>query len=361
MSFDHTHYIPCLRWKQGEYQAVFRLPRASKRMFTPLIEIPGIGYDFEKGTKVKTIDEHLAPFAKRVHEKWGRQRCFVDLNLIGSEERMVKGIHPVRFVFDRLRERMCSAICVTGLDRNNVYQQEVKNVVTKDKCGICLRIEIEQAAKGSFKNELDSLLLKLKVKPEDSDLIIDLGAPNFVPLEGFSKAIWAIVSSLPYLNEMRTFAIVGTSFPQSMAGIKRGVTTIPRHEWQLYKILVSDLRKARLRLPTFGDYAVSHPEVPELDWRFVKPKVKIRYTISGMWCVAKGKNYRDYGLAQYHELSKQILNSNHFHGSSFSWGDQYIEECANGGRTGNLPMWVQVDTNHHIVKVLEDIANFYAS
>lgn len=361
MNFDHSHYVPCLRWKQGEYQAVYRLKPATRRIFTPLIEVPEIGWDFENETESKTIDEHLAPFAKRVHEKWGRQACFIDLKLIGPDERMATGIHPVRFVFDGLRERVCSAIAVTGLDRNHDYQQEIKNVVTRDKFGVCLRIKIEQAAKGSFNKELDSLLSKLRVKPESCDLIIDLDAPNFIPLEGFSKAIHAIVNSFPYLDDWRTFSIIGTSFPESLGGIKIGVTTIPRYEWQIYKILINRLIKAKLRLPTFGDYAISHPDIPDLDWRVVKPPVKIRYTIDDRWYIVKGKNYRDYGYGQYQKLSEKILNSVYYHGPTFSWGDEYIYQCANGGKTGHLTMWVGVDTNHHINKVTQDIASFYAS
>jgi len=89
--------------------------------------------------------------------------------------------------------------------------------------------------------------------------------------------------------------------------------------------------------------------------------VKIRYTIDDSWYVAKGKNYRDYGYGQYYELSKKIFNSGFYYGPTFSWGDEYLHQCANGGETGSLTMWLEVDTNHHIEKVTQDIASFYAS
>jgi hypothetical protein len=361
MKFDHNHYIPCLRWKQGEYQAIWRLPIKTRRVFTPLIEVPGIGYDFENETQAKSIDEHLAPFAKRIYEKWGRLPCFIDLNLIEPSERMTTGIHPLRYVFDRLRERQCPAIAVTGLDRDNAYQQEIKSIVEKDKAGICLRIKIEQAAKNSFKDELDSLLLKIKAESKNCDLVIDLGSPNFIPLEGFSKAIQAIVRNAPYLNVWRTFTILGTSFPTSMSGIRKGGEIVPRYEWKLYKILVNNFRKAKLRLPTFGDYVINYPVISELDWRVVKPPATIRYTIDDNWYILKGKNVRDYGYDQYHDLSQNILDSRYYYGPAFSWGDEFIQRCANGGNLGNLSTWRQVGTNHHIEKVVRDIASFYAS
>lgn len=361
MNFNHHHYVPCLRWKQGEYQAVSRIPIKMKSLFTPLIEIPGIGYDFENKTETKTIDEHLAPFAKRVYEKWGVSPCFVDLSLIKSVKRMATGSHPVRFIFDGLRAKRCQAIPVTSFLGDTEYQREIKVAFATDKNGVCLRITIEQAAKSTLKNEIDSLLSTLGINSNDCDLVLDLGTPNFVPLEGFSKAIQTIVSSFPYLDDWRTFTLLGTSFPESMGSVKKGGEIVPRYEWQLYKILINNFQKAELRPPSFGDYVINHPKELELDWRVVKPAATIRYTIEGSWCIVKGDNVRDYGFEQYHELSQKVLASRYYYGSAFSWGDGYIQTCSNkSAKTGNLSTWRQVGTNHHIETVIRDIASFYA-
>jgi len=361
MNFDYNHYVPCLRWKMGEYQAVWRLTDTTKKMFTPLIQIPELGWDFENKTKAQTIDEHLAPFAKRVYAKWGRQPCFVDLNLIAPSERMENGIHPVRFIFDDLRAINSQAIPVTALHRDKAYQTEVKRVLSKDGSGACLRVPIELSAKSTFKTEIDSLLSTLEIKPSDCDFILDLGSPNFVPLEGFLMVIQNIVSVFPYLNDWRTFTLLGTSFPETMSSIKKGGEIIPRHEWRLYKMFVDSFREAGLRLPSFGDYAISHPKVFTLDMRLVKPYATIRYTVDDAWYIIKGENVRDHGFSQYRKLSQRLQESRRYCGPNFSWGDEYIQKCANGGKTGNLTMWRQVGTNHHIVKVIQDIASFYAS
>jgi hypothetical protein len=367
MNFDHRHYVPCLRWKQGEYQAVLRLHDAIKHAFTPLIEIPELGWDFEEKKEKKTIDELLSEFAlKKICKKWGRSPCFVDLSLIPPAERMENGVHPIRFIFNELRAIQCIAIPVTGLFRDEEYQQEIKAGLEKDKRGICLRIIIEQAARSTLKTGIDSLLSTLEIQSTDCDLILDLGAPiNFRPLDSFTMAIQEIVSKLPYLNNWRTFTLLGTSFPQTMGSIKKEVEIVPRYEWQLYKMLVDGLQKSKLRLPTFGDYAVNHPKVLELDMRKVKPSATIRYTIDDGWYIVKGKNVKDkkFGkFTQYRDLSRKFIDSKYYHGPAFSWGDNFVQECASGrGKTGNLSTWRQVGTNHHIVKVTRDIASFYAS
>jgi hypothetical protein len=202
----------------------------------------------------------------------------------------------------------------------------------------------------------------LGIRASDCDLILDLGAPNFVPPEGFSKIIQNIVCGLPYLSNWQTFTILGTSFPPTMAGIKRGGEVVPRYEWRLYKMLVASLRKANLRLPTFGDYTISHPQVLDMDMRLLKPNATIKFTIDEGWYIAKGNNVKDYGYQQFHGLSEHVLASRHYRDSTFSWGKEYIRKCANrSAKRGNLTKWVQVGTNHHIAKVTEDIASFYAS
>jgi hypothetical protein len=191
MSFDHRQYVPCLRWKQGEYRAVRCLPDTTRRGFTPLIEIPELGWDFEEKKEKKTIDELLSDFAlKKVYKNWGSAPCFVDLSFISTAQRMKNGAHPIRFIFEQLRWLGCQAIPVTGLLRDNEYQQEIKTVLAKDKNGVCLRITIEQAAKSTLKNDIESLLSALKTKTGDTDIVLDLYAPtNFIPLNDFKMAI----------------------------------------------------------------------------------------------------------------------------------------------------------------------------
>lgn len=372
MDFDHRKYVPCLRWKQGEYRAISQLPPSSKDMLVPLIEVPEFGkqaqgWDHETAKKIKTIDKHLGLFTERVYKKWNDSPSFIDLGLISSNQRMKNNVHPVSFIFSELRGLLgCRVIPVTGLSRDNVYQQKIKAASTKDKNGICLRITVEQTARNSFKPEIDSLLTTLGIQPKNCDFILDLGAPNnYVPLDDFSTAIRIIVSRVPYLKNWRTFTFLGTSFPETMGSIREGTEIVPRHEWQLYKKLILSFGKIGLRLPSFGDYAISHPKVFDVDMRVMKPSATIRYTIDDGWYIVKGKKVRDKRLtnySQYRKLCKQVLVSGYYCKPEFSWGDNYIQECANGTvTTGSLSTWRQVGTNHHIVKVTQDIANFYAS
>lgn len=366
MTFDYKQYIPCLRWKMGEYQAVMRLSDDTKEKITPLIEIPQIGWDFEEGKEKKSIDDHLAPFPKRIHDKWGEAYCFIDIKHISSNKRMNDGSHPVNFILNSLNELNCSAVPVTGFEKDKEYQKEIKKmIIGKKTSGICLRFTIDQVARTTFNQDLDSLLSLLNIKPYYCNLVLDLVSPNFIPLEGFLLVIQQIIKSLPYLNSWRSFSIIGTSFPETMGGIPVGIKILPRYEWQLYKKLIELLSTAELRLPTYGDYGILNPSArDDLDWRVISTSANIRYTIDDNWCIVRGRSDRDRKLVleMYFELSRNLVNSNYYYGPELSWGDAYIKDCADNKKGhGTHTTWRTVGTNHHMKKVVQEISNFYES
>lgn len=356
--FTYRHYVPCLRWKMGEYKAMSLLSPAASDFITPLIEVPEKGYDFESKSDKKTIEEHLAPFAKRVATNWKKRPCFVDLSLIAATERLKPAIHPVIHVFQELEAYGCAAIPVTAPNRDASYHRAVMQSIGRKKHGLALRLTIEEAAKPSLRSTIQTLLGS-ETQQEDCDLIIDLRAPNYLPLDGFTKVLTAIISRLPDLNRWRTFTLIGTSFPAHMGKIQSSTEVIPRNEWLLYKQVIASLAKARIRLPTFGDYAINYPDMLPKDMRLLKPSATIRYTINDAWLIVKGRNVRDHGLGQYRGLAATVIAHPRFLGTSFSKGGKYVADCANGTEsTGNLSTWRWVGTNHHLEKVVRDLSSF---
>ena len=360
MNFDNKHYVPCLRWKQGEYMAIAALSAASRERITPLIEVPEIGFDFETQSNKKSLDEHLALFGKRVANKWGRQ-CFVDSIHIPEGMLMADGAHPVIRVFDELRSRKCSVTPVTGIARDNAHQLAISRVIATDNRGVCIRVALAEAARPDLKATLDALMDKLQVSPNECDIVFDLGAPNFEPIDGFTKLVHAQLSRLPYHSKWQTITIIGTSFPATMAEVRSSPALLRRGEWLLYKELAAGLAKLGARTPAFGDYGINHKDLAQVDMRLVKPSATIRYTIDDAWFIVKGPNVRDNGFEQYRGHCRTLTKSPYFRGSNFSMGDAYIQNCGLGREsTGNLTTWRKVGTNQHIEKVVQDIANLSA-
>jgi hypothetical protein len=53
-----------------------------------------------------------------------------------------------------------------------------------------------------------------------------------------------------------------------------------------------------------------------------------------------------------------VVNSGHFIGPNFSWGDERIVECRDGLFSANHGQWVGIDTNHHIAWVVSEVREF---
>lgn len=359
MHFSVRHYVPCLRWKQGEYQAIFSLSTSTKSFITPLIEIPEIGYDFEAQEEAKSIDQHLAKFGKRLESKWRFGQAFIDLKLVESYHRMEDGRHPVTYVFEEIGARNCPAVPVTGVNRDEVYQRAVAAIVRQNGNQLCVRMGLEEAAQQNAGVRINDLLSFHGTSADKCDFVFDLGAPNFIPINGILALVQSLIERTPHLLEWQTFTLLGTAFPASMGEIEEGAQKRARHEWLLYKALAENLRAQGSRIPTFGDYSVNHPDVLTGDMRLLKPAATIRYTIDDAWLIIKGKNVRKHGLKQYRSLCKTLVDSDEYLGAPFSMADAYIAGCARGHEsTGNLTTWRRMGTNHHIEKVVRDVASF---
>lgn len=354
-------YVPILKWKQGEYLALERLEDSVKNHVIPLIEIPPIGWDFEQGCLAKTINQHLEKFADRFHKKWKDRSAFIDLALLNPAERMSDHAHPMTFIFDGIREQNESAIPVTGISRTSDYQNATKGVVETDSEGLCVRLTFDNIVKNDIETTLNALIAYHQIDYNNLDIILDLESPNFHPIDQFSNALHAALRRLPLLPHCRSFTIAATAFPKTMGQMKLGGQVIERSEWLLYQQFQPKALDSGIKIQ-FGDYAIAHPSLPQQDMRLLKPAASLRYTIEGGWYIGKGTNVKDNGFGQYAGMCKSLVDSGYFNGPNFSKSDLHILECSeNRASTGNLPFWRWIGTNHHITKVVHDLANFHAT
>ena len=136
------------------------------------------------------------------------------------------------------------------------------------------------------------------------------------------------------------------------------MTIVKRYELLFYKLLLKILTSGE-RKPAFGDYVIAHPQSISVDPRILKPAATIRYAIDGdAWYIAKGKNVRGGGKAQYKGFCNDLVKSVYFSGAPFSFGSEYIFRCAQGRiNPGSLTTWRRVGTNQHLEKTVSELAN----
>lgn len=350
-------YVPALRWRQGEYQALLRLTNSVKDRIVPFITIPEIEFDFEEWRPKKSVQEHVHPFAARYKSKWGKRPAWVGVHHSIVQKPMDDGQDIFTYVFQGLRKFEASAAPTIPLGADADTVRAVAAILTRDSLGVAISVRLEDLMKHAPDAEVQALTSALGTKLSDTDLIVDLGAPNFEPYEAFSGALILALRKLGNLHAYRNLVLIGTAIPATFKDVAKGTDEIPRHDWLFYQTLLAKL-PAGMRRPIFGDYTIVHPEFAAIDMRKIKAAGKIVYTTPRSWSVHKGGAFRD-NPEQMHDHCADLVSKAIFKGPEYSNGDDYIAKCASRREGPSNPTrWKNVAINHHITHVLDDLAMF---
>ena len=340
-------YVPILKSKEGEYTSFPALDPNLRKMVMPLFEVlpfPSADADADLTSVVVKLEKNL--------KTW--PILFVDLALVAPSVRTTAGVHPVKFLFDALRPHRINAVPVTGIGRSTPYQKAVAEAVSKDNRGLCLRIKADEVD-DDLSTKIDAVLAAIGCTPTDTHLILDFASIS--KGGGAATALLArtILAALPHLLSWKTLTVAGTAFPQSLAGVPAdGEESIERAEWTAW----GRLRAGNLkRIPGFGDYTISHPEMVEFDPTKMSMSASIRYTSNGNWLCLKGRSTKKNGFGQFHTLSAKLIRRPEYAGAAFSLGDGYINDCAaRRAGPGNMTTWRRVGNVHHITSIAGEIA-----
>ena len=329
----------------------------AKDRITPLLLIPPIEYDFEEKRLKKTVQKHIEPFGGRYKAKWGKRKSLIDIHSSLEAEKMDDGVHVMQHIFTELRSNESNAIPVVGLSRSMDLKENIKDIISIDKKGLCLRVRLVELMTPGFKDDVRNLCAHMEVELSSIDLILDLEEPeNFEPYSIFAKVILNAIKNIENLDGYRSFIVAGMSL--KLSEIKKPGQELARHEWQLYKLLISE--SDGLRRPSYGDYSIETPKFLNLDMRMLKPAGKIVYTCDDTWLIPKGVSFRGNENQMVGHCEK-IVNSGKYSGSYFSHGDKRIDATLSGSAgCGNLSTWKQVGVNHHLEKVVDQLSSFHA-
>lgn len=365
--FDHSHYVPVLKWKRGEQVGLEQCTTLVKNSMTPLLEIPPIPWNFDVNKPKKTVDDHIGGVVDAIVKSWGAERRFFLDTMNLGDEACDSGENPLVFLTRECLSRNLHVVPAFDLSISDTTLDDLRGVIADT--GICLRIcEELMEDPDVFRTMVETVLKRLNVTKEDVDLIIDLGYKSEPVHLVFVRSL---INDIVFDHEeWRSFTLAFTSFPEDMGGIARdSIEQLRRLEWETWEKLLSSYKSGSLRrMPTFGDYCIANPAMAEVDPRTMNQSGHIRYTIQDEFMIVKGgavRNVRRGGVIQTKgrtfkqmtKLCKVLVSKPQFCGSSFSWGDQYIQDCANGQVShGNAETWRRVGTNHHLTFVAQQIS-----
>ena len=353
-------YVPILKGKEGEFAALETLANDVKEPIIPLIEVPGIPYDYANQRPAKTLEEHVSNVAERLRKCWADHPLYLDLPWFEDDERVPNGEVALESVLSDCRRLGVLVIPVVSRNSSPESLAAAGRHAAASRLGACVRLMVED-----FEEDIDveQEIIRLVATFGDraigsTDILLDLGDLNYETTRAVLVAR-SILSMVPQPASWRRLILAGASFPEDLSDVDAATTsTLPRREWHLWKTLLKRPGLLPRRDMIYSDYGISHPVPRELDPRTMRMSASIRYTIDSDWLIVKGRNVRQYGFDQYFELCRELVERREYYGREFSWGDNYIAECATKeSGPGNATTWRKVGTNHHLTVVVRALAN----
>lgn len=338
-------YIPILKLKMGEVNALKHLQAEYKAIVTPLFEIPPIPYDYAQEQASKTLDKHIEKVSQVV-KSCCNESMFLDFSYV-ADDITSQFVPNIEAQFNDIANNGIKPIPVVYLSMEQEYTNMTCSIAKKLNNGVCIRIENADFEEENFPEQIDLLLKNANIIPQYTDIILDMG---LIPSKGtgpISVGIKNIVRFFPQFTEWRSITLAATSFPETLASFSsQTATVIDRPEWGIWEQLATAGHTSRPLY--YGDYGIASPEPFQMDPRMMKLGAKIKYTLDEQWLIVKGTGIKRGGSAQFHSLAKWLAESKHYYKADFSWGDNFIDECAKKTTgPGSQTSWVSVGMNHH--------------
>jgi hypothetical protein len=349
LTFDPHHYVPVLKVKPGEKRALRAVESSHRPRITPLLEIVERKAD-------RAVDAHLNTAFKGLADSIASySRCFLDARELEDD-----GPEAAEEVFQRASSAGIVFTPVTGISRT----VDLGAALGHHDNGIALRLTREELERGNLSEDLRAFLSLYGLRPEGTDLIIDLGPVDEMIVDGVAALTTAFLAAVPHHQRWRTLTVSACAFPKSMGVVTRDShSLVERAEWIAWRDHLHARRNSLVRLPAFSDCAIQHPTgVEDFDFRTMQVSASIRYALSEAWLLVKGHSTRITRPGhQFPDLATRLVYGHlrtEFAGPAHCEGCRSIKAAANLAEGfGSAEVWRRLGTIHHIAMVMQGLAS----
>ncbi|WP_326672469.1 beta family protein [Streptomyces sp. NBC_01257] len=346
-------YVPILKAKLGEFQALQHAAAEVRSRMRPIMELV---------PDPEAAKDPLETFASRAMDAvpQGHTLTVDGAGLSSAAMSHGAGRGPLARLSELLGHRGVRMRPVVRTGDPDDMLREGAGVNDEHQDGACLRVAIHSYDNSFFAGRISEVLRILRLDPEEIDLLIDAGPmPPGVVLSDVTELVVAIRAQLaqwPWRSE----CVAAGAFPKNLTGFPRGqATSVVRQDLELWKRVV---RRSHGRPPDFGDFGVTHPHMP-IQSRGT-PDPNMRYTTPVDWQVFVYRRKRP-GNDDFFNLSRDLVSSQYWPpaGRRTSWGDEQLHACATRQRpkAGGGTQWRAWATSHHLAVVTEGLAQLDAA
>ncbi|MEE9658314.1 beta family protein [Enterobacter cloacae complex sp. CARB60] len=363
---ENISYIPILKTKRAEFSALTQLASQVKEKILPLLEIEPVPIDPDTEVPDKTYDEMLDGFGQKVAGACtAMPSIFLDGILIEEQFISTQDTYPIINAVNQVRAAGIRVIPVTSPTRTQNYRNAIDTLLQGE---VCLRLTTVDLVNPQM---ISTYIQHLGLPPQQIDVVIDLRdmlTEESVNAGTIKIMALGLINNLQNVSDFRTVALASGSFPVDLSAIAVGIYSQQRLEWTLWQDLHTSGQL--IRQMVYSDYGVQHPEYTRLATRFPSATASVRYTGDNDFWVFRGRVATRYGYEQYGAHSQAIIAHPEYPGANFCAGDQDIENYAQvyaayqlnplpSHKFGSPEVWRRIGQNHHITKVVYQLANLY--
>jgi hypothetical protein len=349
-------YSPALRTKAGELDGLGQLATDVAENILPRLIIPPSSERDDKPSlfpDVKPRPEIPVALAS----VWNSRAALVDSTHILSEFGRDQAKYWLPAMFDRARRNDIHAIPAALIGDIGNCSDAFRSAIDREaltKFGVI--VPSDEMVGPEFPIAMAKTLEDLDLSADECVVIADFGNAEFVDPVIVAPVIGGALETLQDVGLWQRIIFQGSHFPEKNPGPKDGgVEFWPRNEWRAWSLAVK-FDPLTVDHMIFGDYAADCSRI-EFGGSGCRAIPHLRYTTEEYWRVqraaTKGKDHD-----RMHQVYSAIAGSTDFAGAGFSAADAFIARAAAdfSAPHGNSKIWRQLNTTHHITRVVSDIA-----
>lgn len=248
-------YVPILKGRQGELDALREVQPLTRQVMTPLLEVAPKDETEDPATVLKICEQTVDKLRQRYLGP-----IMLDVGRFDLDAEVDAGRGVLAVVADAARAAGLVAQPVVRLGDPSRALREAREAIGFDGRGMTLRLGGEDLDEepDELDDLFDALLDQAGSDRRDVDLVLDVGSVDGdVAVRGAARMLTSLIRDLPSLAAWRSLTIAAGAFPVDLSQFTAYVVgERPRYDAQLY----DRVRNRTLpRYPDYGDYGVAHP------------------------------------------------------------------------------------------------------